>query len=460
MVEQLSAKEARTKWKNLLEGVDDKGESLGMAPIKDAHRRQVTAVLLENTQKEMLKEQNTTAGIDIIDPVMISMVRRLAPNLNGYDMVGIQPMTGPTGTIFALRAHYGDQIAGPFGRPGDGRTGFQTGSALDTAGNTVAQQWGVNGVGTEEAFYYEADTTFSGTGTQTSNLSAPNYSSYSVGTAMSTATGEALTGSSFGTMSITIEKTAVEAKTRKMRALYTHELAQDLKAVHGLDAENELAGFLGTEMTAEINREVVNTVRMVALVANGDIQYSNGNVIVDSSGNAVLSATGVFDLDLNSDGRWSSEKYKTLLVKINKTANQIAKQTRRGRGNFIICSSDVASILDLTGKMVYAPALDNNLTVDDTGNTFVGVLQGRFKVYIDPYLGYDEIIVGYKGPSPIDAGMFYCPYVPLQMIKAVDPASFQPALAYQTRYGIVSNPFTSIQRNTNLYFVKFRVKNI
>lgn len=468
-----NADNIKQKWKSILEGVDEQGESLGFAPIKDAYKRGVTAQLLENTAREVGGAQvlteagaavnNVTAGVDRVDPVLIKMVRRLSPNLMAYDMVGVQPMTGPTGLIFAMRAHYGTQPTGPFGRPGDARDGFQTGSALNTDGRTQAQQDGFDAVSAEEAFYYEPETQFAGTGTQTSNLSAPNYSTYSVGTGMSTAAGERLGttgGGTFGEMSVTFEKTSVEAKTRALRSSYTNELAQDLKAVHGLDAEDLISDILSTEITAEINREIVNRIRQVARIAPGAVVYENGSVKLDTAGNAVVGAAGLFDLDLNSDGRWSNEKHKSLLVKINKEANRIAKLTRRGRANFIICSSDVASVLDLTGKMVYAPAIDNNLTVDDTGNTFVGVLQGRFKVYIDPFLGYDEVIVGYKGASALDAGMFYCPYVPLQLVKAVDPNSMQPAMATKTRYGIVSNPFTTIERNNNVYYSKFRVANL
>ena len=462
-------KQIRETWKPIVDGVDKDGESLGYAPIKDAHKRACTAALLENAKVEYLKENgiggsssNVTGGIDNVDPILINLVRRLAPNLVAYDMVGVQPMSGPTGLIFALRSFTVAQPAGPHGRPGDARNGFQTGSTVNTAGRTPAQQEGFDGVATSETFYNEVDDTLSGTGTQTSNLTPPNYSSYSVGTGMSTAAGERLgatDGGLFNQLSFTIEKTSVEAKTRALRATYTNELSQDLRAVHGLDAEDLLSSTLATELTAEMNREIINTIRMVARLSPGDVTYSNGTVVTDSNG-PVLGAVATFDLDVNSDGRWSNEKHKSLLVKIAKMANRIAKKTRRGKANFLICSSDVASILDLTGKMLYAPALDNNLTVDDTGNTFVGILQGRMKVYIDPFLGYDEIIVGYKGQTPIDAGMFFCPYVPLQMVKAVDPNTFQPAMGYKTRYGIAANPFTTVERNNNLYFEKCRIVNL
>lgn len=465
------------KWKNLLEGVDEKGEALGIAPVKGSGKKAAIAQMLEatahetkygETAKTLLENgiggavSNVTGGIDIVDPILINLVRRLAPNLIAYDMVGVQPMTGPTGLIFALRSFVTSQPAGPHGTPGDARTGFQAGAALDSNGRTPAQVGGFAGVESGETFYNEVNDALSGTGTQTSNATAPNYSTYSVGSGMSTAAGENLgtvNGNVFQQMSFTIEKTSVEAKTRALRATYTNELAQDLRAVHGLDAEDLLSTTLATELTSELNREIINRIRQTARLSPGRPLYSNGTVETDSSG-PMLGATALFDLDANTDGRWSDEKWKFLLAEINKMCNRVAKATRRGRGNFMICSSDVASILDLTGKMLYSPAIDSNLTVDDTGNTFVGILQGRIKVYIDPYLGYDEIIVGYKGATAIDAGMFYCPYVPLQMVKAVDPNSFQPAIGYKTRYGIVSNPFTTIDINNNLYFEKTRIVNL
>ena len=478
--EQLPTAAATTskKWKNLLEGVDDAGESLGIAAVKGPSKKAAIAQMLEatahetkygETAKTLIENglggvtSNVTGGVDNVDPILINLVRRLAPNLVAYDMVGVQPMTAPTGLIFALRSFVVAQPQGPHGRPGDARTGFQTGAALNSDGRTPAEQDAFDGVASSETFYNEVDDTLSGAGSATSIATAPNYSTFATGTGMSTAAGEALgstTGGVFSQLSFTIGKTAVEAKTRALRATYSNELAQDLRAVHGLDAEDLLSTTLATELTSELNRELINTIRMVARLAPGNIQYSNGTVIVDSNGDAILGPTATFDLDLNSDGRWSAEKYKSLLVLIAKAANRIAKKTRRGRANFIICSSDVASVLDLTGKLTYSPAIDNSLTVDDTGNTFVGILSGRMKVYIDPFLGYDEIIVGYKGVTAIDAGMFYCPYVPLQMVKATDPQTFQPAMGYKTRYGLVSNPFTTLERNNNLYFEKQRIVNL
>lgn len=470
------AENVKKKWKPLIEGklTDAKtGETidLGLPAIKES-RKAITAKLLENTEREYIKEQggvlnetNMTTGIDIVDPVLINLVRRMAPNLLAYDLVGVQPMSGPTGLIFALRSFYNDQPTGPFGRPGDARTGFQTGSALNGSNRTVAQQSGYDGYAANEALHFEANTTFSGTGTQSANDGNVSYSAYDVGTAMETTVGETLGrglsgDDDFNVMSFTIEKTNVVANTRALKAEYTHELAQDLKATHGLDAESELSNLLSTEILTEINRELVNRIRMVAKIAPGEAQFDAGQLVVDSNGDAILGTAGLYDVNVNSDGRWAAEKYKSLLFKINKEANAIAKDTRRGRGNFLIVSSDVASALDLSGKLDYSPAVDNNLTVDDTGNTFVGVLQNRFKVYIDPYIGYDEIIVGYKGANQMDAGMFYCPYVPLQLYKALGQDTFQPKIAFKTRYGIVANPFTTLVRNQNTYYRKFKVAGL
>lgn len=432
------------------------GTEIGLAPIKGYDKKRVTAIVLENMEKELnakkLQEGNDTGGIDISDPVLMNLVRRATPNLVAFEMAGVQPMTGPTGVVFAMRAFYGDQPNGPFGQPGDaGRNTGGTAQATNAA----------NGFATGEAFYNEANTVFSGTGTQTSNATAPDYSTYSIGTGMATSAGETLGGATtWGEMSFTIEKAPVSALTRGLKASYTVELAQDLKSVHGLDAENELSGILSVELLAEQNREFVNRIRFVAKLGEGEKQYSNGNLVTNTAGAATLTATGTWDVEKNSDGRWSAEKYKSLLFKIGKEANNIAKDTRRGRGNFIIVSSDVALALDLSGKLIYSPAVENNLNADDTGPTFVGVLQGRYKVYVDPYIGYDEVIVGYKGPNQYDAGLFYCPYVPLQMYKATDPATLQPVMAFKTRYGVIANPFTTLNRNANTYFRKFKITNL
>lgn len=458
------AEDIKEKWQPLIEGVDEDGNELGLPAIASYDKKRIVARLLENTEKQYLAENQTT-GIDIVDPVLINLVRRTAPNLMAYDTVGVQPMNGPTGLIFALRAHRGAQPVGPFGRPGDARSGFETGDDVDSQGDTTSEQWGIDGKATNEILFGEADTTFSGTGTQTSNATAPNYTAYSVGTGLGTNVAENLGGpgtndGDFGEVSFTIEKRSVEAKERTLKADYTVQIAQDLKAVHGLDAETELSNILSTEILAEKNREIINRIRQIAKIAPAEALYSNGSVVTDSAGDVTLGTVGLFDLDANTDGRWQAEKFKALLMKINKEANSIAKDTRRGRGNFLIVSSDVASALDLAGKLDYAPAADNTLNVDDTGNTYVGMLQGRFKVYVDPYLDYDEVIVGYKGPNQMDAGMFYCPYVPLQMFRATDPNTFQPKIAYRTRYGIVANPFTTLKANSNSYFRKFKIDNL
>ena len=488
-------KQIKAKWKPLIESAE-----FG-APIKDQTRKNVTARLLENTERaykedaangqapmRLHEDGNYTTGVDNVDPILINLVRRTAPNLMAYDVVGVQPMNMPTGLIFCLRALLtGTQPQGPFGVPGDSRPGFNQGGALDSHGETLAQEWSDNtngGIGVSgdpslattnkfggslspnEAFYNEAPTNFSGTGSQTANTSA-NYglNAYSVGTGMATTVGETLGrglsgDADFQEMTFTIDKKNVVAGLRALKAMYTFELQQDLRAVHGLDAEKLLADILSTEILSETNREIINRIRQCAKIAQSEVEYANGTPVLDSSSNVVRSLAGSFDVSINSDGRWQAEKYKSLLMKIAKEANAIAKDTRRGKGNFVICSSDVAAALDLSGKLIYSPAVDNSLNVDDTGNTFVGVLQGRYKVYIDPYLGYDEIIVGYKGPNQMDAGMFYCPYVPLQMFKALGEKDFQPKMAFKTRYGIVSNPFTNIKSNGNAYYRKFKVTGL
>jgi hypothetical protein len=422
--------QAREGWKELLEHKD-------LPSINSLYKKSVTAVVLENTQKELSETTNTTAGVQNYDPVLISMVRRAMPNLMAFDICGVQPMTGPTGLIFAMRAHYGNQP-----NPADRDT------------------WATAGKAPNEAFYDEADTSFAGTGTHN-----PGHPDYQIGSPLDTLVAEVYgRGQSgdgdFAEMSMTIEKKEVIAKTRLLKAEYTTEMAQDLKAIHGLDAESELANILSTELVAEINREVIGDLRRMAKFSTAAPLYQNGSIVTDSAGDAVFGPAGLWDLDQMSDGRWSVEKYKSLLVKINKEANAIAKETRRGRGNFIICSSNVASVLDLTGKMDYAPAIDNNLNVDDTGNTFVGMLQGQFRVYIDPYLTYDEVIVGYRGTNPYDAGYFYCPYVPMQMVRAMGENTFQPKIAFKTRYGTTANPFTTDATHSNNYYRKFRVVNL
>ena len=431
------------KWKPVLD--HEKFGSIG-----DDYRRGVTATILENTQNalredrtavsmtSLLSEVNTnntygagagaagfgsgaepggpTAGYD---PILISLVRRSMPNLIAYDIAGVQPMTGPTGLIFAMRSKY---------------------NAM--AGNTST-----------EAFYGEANTAFSGVGTP-NTAGLPGNTNF--GTAMRTEAAEALgTGGGnpeFAEMAFSIEKVAVEAKSRALKAEYTTELAQDLKAVHGLDAETELANILSSEILVEINREVVRTIYTSA------VQGAVGTAV-----------DGTFDLDVDANGRWSVEKFKGLMFQIEKEANAIAKATRRGKGNIVICSSDVASALQMAGILDYTPALNsNNLQVDDTGNTFAGVLNGRYRVYIDPYAGSNYLVVGYKGSSAFDAGLFYCPYVPLQMVRAIGEQSFQPKIGFKTRYGMVANPFAEganqglgrISAGTNVYYRKVIVDNL
>jgi hypothetical protein len=375
-------------------------------------------------------------AVDIFDPVLISLVRRSMPNLIAYDICGVQPMTGPTGLIFAMRARYSNNNTGTETFYNEVNTQFST---VQDGANTLGQK----NVGT---FPGDSNTT---------SLSAVN--TYNFGAGMSTSQSEAL-GSSANVampeMAFSIEKVTVTAKSRALKAEYTMELAQDLKAVHGLDAETELSNILTAEILAEINREVVRSINVVATVG-----ATEGTT-----------ATGVFDLDTDSNGRWSVEKFKGLMFQVEREANAIAKATRRGKGNIIICSSDVASALQMAGVLDYAPALNSNaLNVDDTGNTFAGVLNGRMRVYIDPYAaGGNYMTVGYKGASAFDAGIFYCPYVPLQMVRAVDQGSFQPKIGFKTRYGMVMNPFSrggtasdgSLVINSNVYYRKVVVNNI
>ena len=416
--------------------------------ITDNHRRAVTAAILENQEKAISEERaasqgfmtenaaapaNNVGSANNFDPVLISLVRRAMPNLIAYDVCGVQPMNGPTGLIFAMKSRY-------------------------TGGSTS----------NTEALFNEADTKFSGDSSGTHTDSAAGGASGWSGLdsegvratalaagGMPTEDGEALGrtgGSSFGEMGFTIERQTVTAKSRALKAEYTLELAQDLKAIHGLDAETELANILSTEILAEINREVIRTINSQA---KGGAQQSN------------VTLKGVFNMSDDTDGRWSAEKFKGLGVQIDREANVIAKETRRGKGNVIICSSDVATALAAAGSLDYSPALANNLQVDDTGNTFAGLLNGRIKVYIDPYASTDYVTVGYKGTNPYDSGVFYCPYVPLQMVKAVGEDDFQPRIGFKTRYGMASNPFVGstptdglATAKTNQYYRIFKVTNI
>ena len=464
--------ELQKKWQPVLEHQD-------LPEIKDAHKRAVTATLLENQEKSAREQDHGSGGyraptllgeaaptnqmgassstasagsIDTFDPVLISLVRRSMPNLIAYDICGVQPMTGPTGLIFAMRS----------------RLQSQTGSeALFNEAGTHFSRGSGNGANT--ASFSAANSSAGGamTGTDpTARSSSSTGGAYNVHTGMSTATAEALgdgtANNGFNEMAFSIEKISVTAVSRALKAEYTMELAQDLKAIHGLDAETELSNILSAEILAEINREVVRT-----------INYS----AVAGSQNNVTTA-GTFDLDTDSNGRWSVEKFKGLMFNIERDANELAKATRRGKGNVMICSSDVASALQMAGVLDYTPALTNNLQVDDTGNTFAGVLNGRIKVYIDPYFAPASsgssathyYTLGYKGTSAFDAGMFYCPYVPLQMVRAIGEQSFQPKIGFKTRYGMVSNPFATNDGNGvaarlgtgdgNIYYRISKVSNL
>jgi hypothetical protein len=389
--------------------------------FQDSHRKAVTAKLLENTeialqeervQSGFLNENNvTTSAVSKFDPVLISLVRRAMPNLIAYDVAGVQPMSGPTGLIFAMKSRYNDLTSSP---------------STTKIGVDDPEALGLD----------EPNTAFSGP--------------------VSTTAGEALgKAAPFGDMGFTIEKAVVEAQTRGLKAEYTMELAQDLKAVHGLDAEAELANILSTEILAEINREVIDTI--------------NDKAKPGFDGNNVNSPTGdnIFDLASDADGRWAVEKFKSLIFQIEVEANKIATETRRGKGNFIICSANVASALAAAGQLDYTPALASNLQVDATGNTFAGVLNGRLKVYVDPYAITDYVTVGFRGTNPYDAGLFYCPYVPLTMVRAVDESTFQPKIGFKTRYGMVKNPFVESatsggvgSADKNPYFRRFEVANI
>jgi hypothetical protein len=424
----------------------------GLNKIKDPYRRAVTAILLENQETAVREERRVlseaaptnfiggSTNIDTYDPILISLVRRALPNLMAYDIAGVQPMTGPTGLIFAMRSRYGSQ-GGTEALFNEANTRF----ASQNAAGTMA--------GTANTGYANTNPVF--------DLDA--IDAYGSGFGMSTAQAEALgdsSGNAFAEMAFDIDKVTVTARSRALKAEYSMEIAQDLKVIHGLDVETELANILSTEILAEINREVV---RSIYRTATKGAAYG-------------VTTAGTFDLDTDSNGRWSVEKFKGLVFQIEREANAIARATRRGKGNVIIVSSDVASALAMAGVLDYTPALQVNLEVDDTGNTFAGLLHGRTKVYIDPYFGGssngDELVtVGYKGVSPYDAGLFYCPYVPLQMVRAIGQDSFQPKIGFKTRYGLVANPFATAagdgvvgSRNTanqaNIYYRIFRVRNL
>ena len=452
----------QNKWQPVLDHPD-------LPKITDSYKRAVTSVILENQEKALKEDaaflseaapsNATGASIQNWNPILISLVRRAMPNLIAYDICGVQPMSGPTGLIFAMRSRYSTQ-AGTEALFDEADTDF---SGRNAAGSSVDGFSSTAHSGENPAVLN--DSPIPGAG--------PNYT---VGTGMTTAAAEALgdaSGNAFAEMAFSIEKSTVTAKSRALKAEYTMELAQDLKAIHGLDAETELSNILSAEILAEINREVVRTIYRTAEVGAADNDNSNAAINTTTA--------GIFDLDTDSNGRWSVERFKGLMFQLERDANTIAQRTRRGKGNIIICSSDVASALQMAGVLDYAPALNNNLNVDDTGNTFAGVLNGRYKVYIDPYSANlssnaspakQYYVVGYKGTSPYDSGLFYCPYVPLQMVRAVGQDSFQPKIGFKTRYGLVANPFAGASsssaitadgvgnNNANRYYRRVQVTNI
>ena len=436
------------KWQPVLQHPD-------LPEISDSYKRAVTTVILENQEKALKEDRaflseaaptnSTGSAVDNWDPILISLVRRSMPNLIAYDICGVQPMTGPVGLIFAMRSRFISQ-AGAEALADEALPGGQ-GKSNQNAAGTI----GGGDVGATE--------------TNPAVLNdSPSAGTYTSATGQTTAQGEALGDNSstnvFAEMAFSIEKHTVTAVTRALKAEYSMELAQDLKAIHGLDAETELANILSAEILAEINREVVRNI-YVSAVAGAQVNTTTA---------------GIFDLDTDSNGRWSVEKFKGLLFQVERDANAVGQQTRRGKGNMILCSADVASALQMSGVLDYTPALSNNLNVDDTTTTFAGVLNGRYKVYVDPYAANvaasQYYVVGYKGTSPYDAGMFYCPYVPLQMVRAVGEQTFQPKIGFKTRYGIAANPFhtgtvaataegaISISSATNKYYRKVKVTNL
>ena len=433
------------KWSPVLKHPD-------LPEIKDSYKRAVTTIILENQEKALKEDKNFlnetvstnfaggNASLDTWDPILISLVRRSMPNLIAYDICGVQPMTGPTGLIFAMRARLASM---------DGAEALADEAFPDVSNQNAAGTIGGGDIGATE--------------TNPAVLNDAPAGTYTSATGMTTVQGEALGDSgtnAFGEMAFSIEKHTVTAVTRALKAEYTMELAQDLKAIHGLDAETELANILSAEILAEINREVVRNIYVSAV----------------KGAQANTTTAGIFDLDTDSNGRWSVEKFKGLMFAIERDANAIGQQTRRGKGNMLIVSADVASALQMAGVLDYTPALNNNLNVDDTSTTFVGVMNGRYKVYVDPYSANvsasQYYVVGYKGTSPYDAGMFYCPYVPLQMVRAVGENTFQPKIGFKTRYGISANPFATgtvaagadgaiaITANANKYYRRVKVSNL
>ena len=461
-----NAEHLQEKWAPLL-------EHDGLDPIKDSHRRAVTAQLLENQERFLSEEKaflseaptmsvgnggytgsaTATGPVAGFDPVLISLIRRSMPNLVAYDLAGVQPMNAPTGLIFAMRSRYVD------GTNADRRLGTE--ALFNEPDSAFSGQSSTN---TQTDGFVNAATGLGTTAQSGTNPGALNPSSnatqvgYDVGQGMRTddAEGLGVGANQFNEMAFSIEKVTVTAKSRALKAEYSMELAQDLKAIHGLNAEAELANILSTEILAEINREVIRTIYKVA----------------ETGAQVNTAQAGTFNLDVDSNGRWSVEKFKGLLFQIERDANAIAQRTRRGKGNIIMCSADVASALTMAGVLDYTPALNANLNVDDTGNTFAGVINGKYRVYIDPYAANSAAtqyyVIGYKGASPYDAGLFYCPYVPLQMVRAVGENTFQPKIGFKTRYGMVENPFSqgttqgngTLTVNSNRYYRRVAVTNL
>ena len=470
------SEQVKNRWKPVV-------EHTALPEIKDAYKKTVTTVLLENQQRALTESVNgtggtqlgtiqgptgTSGGIDAFDPVLISLVRRAMPNLMAYDIAGVQPMTGPTGLIFAMRSRYGSSArTGNEALFNEADSGYSGGSSTTTAG--VSNQAGtMNDIFANDIASTQAGVFDPGRPSLTSTIEGAFTSGG--------------TPSGFAEMTFSIEKTSVVAKSRALKAEYTTELAQDLKAVHGLDAETELANILSTEIMFEINRELVRTIYDVAQLG---CQQSDLDAVASTSNRFRTGlAGGIYDLEKDSDGRWSAEKYRGLTFQIERECNEIARITRRGKGNFIVCSPDVASALSMSGLLDFSAAFNPSINVDVTGNTLVGAMHGgRVKVYVDPYSGSTTnfVCVGYKGTSPYDAGLFYCPYVPLQMVRAVDTTTFQPKIGFKTRYGMVSNPFVTrtinsdgtpivgsgtnndgetLTRRVNPYYRIFKVNNI
>jgi len=469
--ENFLTEQALRKWKPVLDHKD-------MAPITDSHKRATMATLLENQEKairqQMLTEGPTNAmtGTGVVgsdssaqiqgyDPILIQLVRRAMPNLMAYDICGVQAMSAPTGLIFAMRSKFSNATdGGALGAEAfynEPQAAFSGVNANNSKSGAISGATGT----TFGSFFVDPFQGYQG-------LNPTSDTGLTSGSGMNTTTGEGLAPAQMG---FSIERVAVEARTRALAASYSVELAQDLKAVHGLDAETELANILSTEILAEINREVVRTVYRSAKLGaqQTDLYYKT----VAGGLSASTAVGGVYDLIQDSDGRWSAEKFRGLMFQIERECNQIAKDTRRGKGNFIICSADVASALAMGGFLNISPALNVSLDVDDTGNTFAGTLNGKVKVYIDPYIDSTAsnpnfVCVGYKGTSPYDAGLFYCPYVPLQMMRAVTTDTFQPKMAFKTRYGMVANPFAegstvgsgALNARKNVYYRMFRVDNL